>query len=463
MPNPIPAHARLSADERSELFGEATALLQRLLRLNTTNPPGDEIIAARALKETLEADGLNPQILESAPGRANLVCRRAAAAPMGLPPLLIAGHTDVVPAGDESRWTHPPFSGALADGFIWGRGAVDMKNMVTMGAMVMKLLARRDVPLTRDVIFAAVADEEEGCTYGSRWLVDEHPELVRAGFALGEVGGFPLQAGKARVMPVQVAEKGVAWLRMTARGPTGHGSIPQADSAPGKLGRALSTLAGARLPQHNTPVMNAFVKTVAALQPLPDRLVFPRLLNKRLAPLLLDRVLPSGTTTRLFDALLHNTVSPTVLRGGDKTNVIPDEVSCELDGRLLPGQTAADLCRELRELLGDELELEVLHEAPATINDPVDSPVWRAIQRAVGRRGERALPLVPTMIPGFTDGSQFSRLGARWYGFSPVWLDLSTGMTFGELFHGYDERIPEDGFHWGVELLWEVVVDVCAG
>jgi acetylornithine deacetylase/succinyl-diaminopimelate desuccinylase-like protein len=463
MPNPIPAYARLSADERSELRGEATALLQELLRLNTTNPPGDEIIAAQALKQTLEADGIEVEILESAPSRANLVCRLKAAEPTGLPPLLIAGHTDVVPAGDESRWTHPPFSGALADGYIWGRGAVDMKNMITMGAMVIKLLARRDVPLTRDVIFAAVADEEEGCTYGSRWLVEQHPEKVRAGFALGEVGGFPQQAGKARIMPVQVAEKGMAWLRMTARGPTGHGSIPQADSAPGKLGRALAKLAGARLPQHNTSVMSAFVRAVAALQPLPDRLVFPRLLNRRLAPLLLDRLLPQGNTTSVFDALLHNTVSPTVLRGGDKTNVIPDEVSCELDGRLLPGQSAADLCRELRELLGDEVEFEVIREHPATINDPVDSGLWRAIQRSVGRRGDRALPLVPMMIPGFTDGSHFSRLGARWYGFSPVWLDLATGITFGELFHGYDERIPEDGFHWGLELLWEVVVDFCAG
>ena len=446
----------------SAIRGEATALLQTLLRLDTTNPPGNEIIAARALAESFAADGLEVEIIESAPTRANLLCRLRATKPSGEPPLLLAGHTDVVPAGDRSRWTHDPFSGTLADGYLWGRGAVDMKNMVAMSAMVMKLLARREVPLTRDVIFAAVADEEDGCAYGSRFLVEEHPDKVRAGFALGEVGGFPQQAGKARVMPVQIAEKGMAWLRATARGPAGHGAIPLADAAPGKLARAIAKLASTRLPQHNTQVVAAFLHGVAAEQPLAERLVLPRLLNKLLAPLLLDRVLPQNNATRIFDAILHNTVSPTVLRGGEKTNVIPDEVSVELDGRLLPGQSAADLMAEIHALVGPDIELELLREAPAAVNYPPDSGLWQAIQRAVARRGERALPIVPTMIPGFTDGSQFSRLGARWYGFSPVWLDLDSGITFSELFHGYDERIPEDGYHWGLELLWDVVTDFCA-
>ncbi|MCK5797853.1 MAG: M20/M25/M40 family metallo-hydrolase [Deltaproteobacteria bacterium] len=467
MPTPTPAYARLSPKELSDLHGEATALFQELLRLDTSNPPGDEIIAARALQRTLEADDLNVEILEAAPGRANLLCRLPAAEATGQAPLLIAGHLDVVPAGDESRWTHPPFAGTLADGYLWGRGAVDMKNMVTMGAMVMKLLARRDVPLTRDIIFAAVADEEEGCTHGSRFLVETYPDKVRAGFALGEVGGFPQQAGKARVMPVQIAEKGVAWLRATTHGTPGHGAIPRADSAPNTLARALFAFATKRLPQHNTPAVAAFIRQIAKLQPLPDRLVLPRLLQARLAPTILDRVMPSGDATRIFDALLHNTVSPTVLRAGEKTNVIPDTASVELDGRLLPGETAASLIAELRDLLSDDLrnaiDFSVLHEGPAATNYPPDSPLWRAIGRAVARRGERALPVVPTMIPGFTDGAQFSRLGTRWYGFSPVWLDLSTGITFSELVHGVDERIPEDGFHWGLDLLWEVVVDFCAG
>ncbi len=467
MPTPPPAFARLSPTEKSSLFGEATALFQELLRLDTTNPPGNEIIAAHALKRSLEADGLSVEIIEAAPGRANLLCRLSAAEATNQAPLLIAGHLDVVPAGDEARWTHPPFAGVLADGYLWGRGTVDMKNMVTMGAMVMKLLARRDVPLARDIIFAAVADEEEGCTYGSRFLVDTYPDKVRAGVALGEVGGFPQQAGKARVMPVQVAEKGVAWLRATARGAPGHGSIPHPESAPNTLARALSVIAQRRLPQHNTPIVKDFIRAIARLQPLPDRLVLPRLLHERLAPLILDRVMPQGAATRIFDALLHNTVAATILRAGEKTNVIPEKAFVELDGRLLPGETASSLIAELRALLGDELgdalSFDILHEAPATTNYPPNSPLWRAIQRAVSRRGERALPVVPTMIPGFTDGSQFSRLGTRWYGFSPVWLDLDTGITFSELVHAYDERIPEDGFHWGLELLWEVVVDYCSG
>lgn len=443
----------------SEACGEATALLQALLRIDTTNPPGNEIAAAEHLERSLAEDGLDSEIIESAPGRANLICRLPAAGQPTGGPLLLAGHLDVVPAGDLARWTHPPFSGTLADGMIWGRGAVDMKNMVAMSAMVLKLLARHGSTLRRDVILAAVADEEQGCSYGSRFLVESHADKVRAELALGEVGGFPQRAGKATIMPVQTAEKGVCWLRATARGPAGHGSIPRSDSAVLHLAAALQRLGATRLPQHNTPVVEQFIRKVASLQPLAERIVLPRLLTPQLSSLLLDRVFPDKEQARLFDALLRNTATPTVLEAGSATNVIPDAASAEIDGRLLPGRTADDLIRELRALIGHEIELEVIREAPGAVNHPHASPVWDAIERAVARHRPK-LPVVPYMIPGFTDGQQFSRLGTRWYGFSPVWLDLDSGIRFSDLFHGYDERIPEDGFHWGLRLLFEVVHEV---
>jgi acetylornithine deacetylase/succinyl-diaminopimelate desuccinylase-like protein len=442
--------------------GEATALLQQLLRVDTSNPPGNELAAARVLAESLAADGLAAEIIEAAPGRASLVCRlRAAPGGATGEPLLLASHLDVVPAGDASRWRHPPFGGELEGGVIWGRGAVDMKNMVAMSAIVVKLLARRGRRLRRDIILAAVADEERACHLGSRFLVEQHPDKVRAGFALGEVGGFPLRVGRARVVMVQTAEKGLCWLRATARGPAGHGSLPRADSAPLKLARALGRIAEVGLPQHVTPPARRFVHELAARQPPPLRQLLPLLLHPRLGKLILARAMRDRHQARTFHALLHNTVAPTVLRAGEVTNVIPESASAELDGRLLPGQRPEDLIRELRAVIGDEIELEVLQQADGVVNDPPASLLWDCIREALARYDPTLEPL-PYMIPGFTDAKNFCRLGARWYGFAPLYLDPDAGVSFSELFHAVDERIPEDGFHWGLGMLYEVVERFCA-
>jgi acetylornithine deacetylase/succinyl-diaminopimelate desuccinylase-like protein len=448
------------ANQWRDVCGEATALLQRLLRIDTTNPPGNELEAARQLQQVLAGDGLDSELLEPAPGRANLICRLESGSDE--PPLLLSGHLDVVPAGDLSRWTHPPFGGELHDGMIWGRGAVDMKNMVAMSAMVLKLLRRREARLRRDVIFAAVADEETGCAHGSRYLVEQHPDKVRAGYALGEVGGYAVTVGRARVMLVQTAEKGICWLRITARGQGGHGSMPRKDSAVLRLSRALARLGARSLPQHNTPVVETFIRRVAGLQPLPIQLVLSRLLNPRLSELILGRVFPDRAKAATLRAQLHNTVAPTVLRAGSATNVIPDTATAELDGRTLPGQSPEDLIRELRRLLGPDLELEyeILEQAPASVNHPPESPLWDCIRSVVGRH-DPGLTVVPYMIPGFTDGKYFSQLGARWYGFSPIRLESAAGLSFADLFHGIDERIPEDGFHWGLQALYEVVDAFC--
>jgi len=444
----------------SDVCGEATALLQLLLRIDTTNPPGNEIVAAHALRDQLERDDLTCEVLQGEPGRANLVCRLVSGTDE--PPLLLATHLDVVAAGDHARWTHPPFGGELHDGMIWGRGAVDMKNMVAMSAMVMRLLRRREATLRRDVIFAAVADEEAGCRHGSRFLVEQHPEKVRAGYALGEVGGCPLTIGKAHVMPVQTAEKGLCWMKLTVRGAAGHGSMPRADSAVVTLSRALERIGSRTLPQHNTRVVQAFIRAVAALQPLPIRLVLPRLLNPRLSELILTRFFPDRGKAGTMRALLHNTATPTVVRAGEKTNLIPDTAVAEIDGRTLPGQRPEDLVRELRALLGDDpaLEIEVMQQAPGAVNHPPDSPLWDCI-RSVVRDHAPGLTVVPYMIPGFTDAKYFGQLGARWYGFSPVRFDPASDLSFNELFHGIDERIPEDGFHWGLQVLYEVVEAFC--
>ena len=266
--------------------------------------------------------------------------------------------------------------------------------------------------------------------------------------------------GRARVMLVQTAEKGICRIRVTARGQAGHGSMPRPDSAVVTLCRALARLGDQGLPQHTTPVVESFLRQVAALQPLAERLLMPRLLNPRLSGPIMTRFMPHPGRAALMRALLQNTASPTVLRAGEVVNVIPDEAVAMLDGRTLPGQSPEDLVRELRGLLGQGLDLEVLSHAPATVNHPPDSPLWDCI-RSVVRRRDRGLEVVPCMIPGFTDAQYFGRLGARWYGFAPVRIDPDSGLEFSELCHGYDERIPEDGFHWGLGALYEVVDSFC--
>jgi acetylornithine deacetylase/succinyl-diaminopimelate desuccinylase-like protein len=438
---------------------EAVALLQDLLRIDTSNPPGNERPAAELLAQTLRADGIEPVLLESAPGRTNLVARLRASGPTRGGPLLLAGHLDVVPV-ERAQWLRDPFGGEIADGCVWGRGAVDMKNFVAMAAMVQKLLARAAQPLQRDLIFAAVADEETGCDQGSRYLVENHPELVSAEFAIGEGGGFTLTVGRKRYYTVEVAEKGVCWLRAWVKGRPGHGSVPHPDSAVVKLAAAVARLGQTRLPQHVTPVMRSFVERVAASQPLAARMVLPLLLNPTLAGVLLDRVFPDPGVARGFAALLSNTAAVTVLAAGQKTNVIPAEATCEIDGRLLPGESVPSFLQEVQRILGPDVELEVLKTLPPVETpDPYDGPVFSAIQRAVKRHDPQALT-IPYLMPGFTDAKYLSRLGLKWYGFAPVRLPPET--RFAELCHGHNERIPVDSFRLGLRMLHDVVAEVCA-
>jgi acetylornithine deacetylase/succinyl-diaminopimelate desuccinylase-like protein len=442
-----------------ELGEHALRLCQQLLRIDTTNPPGNERAAIDLIAGELAAAGLQPVIHEAAPGRANLVVRHKGSG--AKPPLLLAAHLDVVEA-DASRWTHPPFAGEIADGCLWGRGALDMKNMAAMATALICRLARERIPLARDLIFAAVADEEAGCDHGSAWLCAHHPELVRAEYALGEVGGFSMYLGKSTLYPVQVAEKGLCWLRARVRGEPGHGSMPREDSAILKLSAALARLSSARLPVHVTGTMQDFLAAALARAPRPLRALAGRALHSgsapRLVPYLL-RALPDRGLARSLGAMLSNTASPTVLRAGSKINVIPGLAEVEIDGRTLPGQTDADFLAELSAILGPDVELEVVRSAPPLVTEPARSPLYDTIVEVLGRR-EPDATVVPYLMPGFTDGKYFSRLGAKWYGFSPV--KLPRGMKFGELFHGTDERIPVEGLKWGAEVLAEVVTRFCA-
>jgi len=445
------------APRLASLGDEARRMCQALLRMDTTNPPGNERICAEYLARSLAEVGYQPELLESSPGRTNLIVRHRGTG--AKPPLLLTAHLDVVEA-DASKWKRPPFSGDEHEGCLWGRGAIDMKNMAAMCTAIMRRLAATHAVQSRDVIFAAVADEEAGCKYGSRFLVEQHRAKVEAEYAIGESGGFSLHLGDTTFYPVQVAEKGLCWIRARVTGTPGHGSMPRQDSAITKLGEALAALGRAQLPVHPTRTVADFIDAVRArqpalIQPLVKLLARPRLLAG------VARLIPNSAAARGFAPLLSNTASATVVRAGNKTNVIPGVAEFEIDGRTLPGQTDDDLLRELREVLGPDVELEVMQSAPATVTEPVASPVYDVIKRQVEAREPGAV-VVPYMIPGFTDAKYFSQMGARWYGFSPVKIERDSGIRFADMFHGNDERVPIAGLVWGVEVLDAVVREICA-
>jgi acetylornithine deacetylase/succinyl-diaminopimelate desuccinylase-like protein len=438
--------------------GEAVVeLLRALLRFDTTNPPGDEAGCVAFLADHLRAAGVEPEVLSPAPGRANLVARLPADGG-DQPPLLLNGHLDVV-AAEAGRWRHPPFAGEVHDGAVWGRGAVDMKQMVAMSVAVVGLLARLGVPLRRDLKLAAVADEEAGCAAGSAWLVDHHPDKVRAGHALGEVGGATLYLGDRPFYPVQVAEKGIAWLRARATGAAGHGSVPREDNAVVRLAEFLARVGRRRLPLHAAPEVRRLLETLASMQGHAGRAALPLLLHPRWSNLVLRRGVRDPEMARLLSALLRNTASPTVVRAGHTVNVIPGEAEAELDGRIALGSSEAELLAELRALAGPGIELEVVGPShPPTVSPP-GGELFDVLAAVVAEHHPGAVA-VPTVTPGFTDAKFWSVLGTACYGFAPIRLE-PTDPDFASMFHGDDERVPVAGLVAGLGMLADAVARHC--
>jgi len=437
-----------------ELGQAAVERLQALLRIDTTNPPGNETPAAEYLAKLFRAAGVEPVLAGATPERQNVVARLKGNGQKQ--PLLLAAHLDVVEAEPES-WKHPPFAGEIHDGYLWGRGAIDMKHMAVMSALVLLQLKKEGAQLRRDLIFAGVADEEAGCDVGSRWLVDHRPELVKAEFALGEAGGFTVHLRGKVIYPIQVAEKGTVWMKLRATGRPGHGSMPRENNAVARIGAAVAALASRRLPQHRTRVVDRYLDHVAATQPFPMSALLRRLHIPAIANLLL-KLNPDKGQAAAMAAMLSNTAVPTKLRAGNKVNVIPGFAEAEVDGRSLPGQTAADLVEEVKRAVGHDVEIEVLRDMPPVENEPA-SELWDLMKGALERNHPGAV-VVPYLAPGFTDAKSWSRLGTRCYGFMPLRFE-NDGVRFADLFHGHDERIPVEGLKWGVNVLYEVVKAFC--
>ena len=425
----------------------APELLQQLIRFDTTNPPGAERACVSFVDELLRDAGLETTIVAADPERPSVVARLPGAG--DAPPLLLQGHVDVVPTANQ-RWSRDPFGGELVDGWIWGRGALDMKGGVAMMLHAVLRARREEVEPAGDIVFAALSDEENGGTCGAAHLVRERPGLLDGvRYALGEFGGFTMDVAGRRFFPIQVAEKQVCGVRATFRGAGGHGSMPVRDGAMAGLGAFLLAVDRRRLPVHVTPVVRRTIESIAAELPRPLALVLGRLLDPRTADPVL-RLL--GERGRLFDPVLHNTVSPTVLRGGGSRNVIPSEVVVDLDGRILPGQTPDDLLGELRRIAGDGVELEVTRSEPGP-PEP-DFGLFDLLAGTLRDADPTGTP-IPMLLPAITDARHFGRLGIQGYGFTP--LPLPKDFAFTETVHAADERVPADAVDWGAERVFEVL------
>ncbi|MFB7595795.1 M20/M25/M40 family metallo-hydrolase [Streptomyces sp. NPDC056160] len=424
----------------AQALDEVVRFTSDLIRIDTTNRGGGdcrERPAAEYAAEQLASSGVEPVLLERTPGRTNVVARIPGTDPSA-PALLVHGHLDVVPA-QAADWSVHPFSGEVRDGVVWGRGAVDMKNMDAMILAVVRSWARQGLRPRRDLVVAFTADEEASAEDGSGFLADEHAHLFEGCTeGISESGAYTFHDGAGRqIYPIAAGERGTAWLKLTARGRAGHGSRVNAENAVTRLAAAIARIGAHQWPLRLTPTVRAALTELAALYGLeadPDTV-----------DALLDKL---GPAARLVEATLRNSANPTMLDAGYKVNVIPGEAVAHVDGRYLPGgeeefRTTLDL------LTGPDVDWE-FHHREVAIQAPVDSPTFAAMRSAVQEFAPEG-HVVPYCMAGGTDAKQFSRLGITGYGFSP--LKLPEGFDYDALFHGVDERVPVEALHFGVRVL----------
>jgi acetylornithine deacetylase/succinyl-diaminopimelate desuccinylase-like protein len=426
-----------------------------MIRFDTTNPPGDELPLVEHLAEELKGQGLSPQVLESAPNRGNLVVRVEGDGSER--PILLLSHLDVVPAEPE-KWTHPPFAGEVADEFVWGRGAIDCKLATAVELQVLLQCKRLGLPLKRDLILAATADEEYGGIYGVSWLAENHPEAVDAEYGINEAGGFALNIGDRPVYTCQVAEKGSAELNLVGRGRPGHSSVPHEDNAVFHLARALNALGDAKMPHRVPASVRAFFERSAATQ---ERAEVAEMLRAVLDPDAHTEALedlPVNRATRLmFDAMVRNTCPPTMLEAGVKRNVIPSEATAKLSGRPLPGVDEEAFLGEVRAIVGEGVELEQEKVFRPGVEFPHETPLFEAIEAAMQRHDPEGVT-VPYMVTGGTDARFLTDMDIQIYGFIP--MRYEPGLDFFDLCHGHDERVSVANVHFATRVLFDVVCEL---
>jgi len=424
-----------------------THLLQNLIRFDTTNPPGNEAACIAYIAQVLKEAGVESTILAQDEKRPNLIARLSGRGEA--PPLLLYGHVDVVPTAGQ-QWQHPPFAGEIHAGYVWGRGALDMKGGVAMLISAFLRAKTEGLSLPGDVVLCIVSDEEAGGFVGAKYLVDNHAAHFQGiKYALGEFGGFSFHFGGKRFYPIMLAEKQICWTRLTVRGPGGHGSMPLRGGAMAKLSRVLYRLERKRLPVHVTPVAKMMIESIASALSAPLGPAVRQLANPALTDGILDMV---GQAASVFDPLLHNTASPTLIKGGEKLNVHPSEITLDLDGRLLPGFGPEVMVRELQTVLGRLAEVEVVVYDPGPPEPNL--ALFEMLVKVLKEADPDGIP-IPNMLSGVTDGRHFAKLGIQTYGFLP--MRLPPDFKFAPTIHAADERIPADALDFGTDAIYKAL------
>ena len=435
---------------------ETVQHLSRLIRAETVNPPGNELPAILVVKDILEREGFGEQdfkIVESAPNRVNLVARLRGDGSQR--PLLLSGHVDVVPV-EREHWAHDPFGGEIIDGEVWGRGAMDMKGFLAMYLLMFLQARRQGISLKRDIILAAIADEENGFAHGSQFLVKQHRDLIDAEYGLTEGGAFTMYVGKIKLYPIQAAEKGICWMRMKAQGQPGHGSMPHDENAVLYLAQAVERIRRAgHLPIHITPTFSAMLQSAARQVRSPLGRLAGALANPAIVNILLSRL--KGRNKSMLTAFTSNTCAPTVLRAGSKTNVIPSEAEVHLDCRRLPGQSVEDVKREILTITGDKVSLEVI-QASDGAEFSTGTLLYQALERATRQMDPEGI-IIPMLMPGATDACMYQEAGIQIYGFTPGIMPPEFPTI--ALAHGHDERLPVSFLASGLPALWQVIQEIC--
>src|SRR5271157_4419515 len=438
-----------------EVEDEVSSFLSGLINKNTTNPPGNEIVAAKYVSESLKQDGFKCELFESSAGRGNVVTRLRGSS--GKPSLLLLSHLDVV-AADPKEWSVDPFSGVIKDGFVWGRGALDMKGMTAIEVMALKLLKRSGVKLKGDVILAATADEEKGGEAGAGWLVQNHPDKIQADYVLNEGGGLSMDIDGKHMFTINTAEKGILWLKIKAGGTPGHGSIPgAADNAILRMNRVVEKLGSYRPEPSLVTTVKQLLTSLTKSSKFRDLSILLRDLSKS------DQVLDTLAQkdkhlAEELRACLRMTATPTIIRGGVKENIIPSECEAVFDCRILPGQSineTIDLIKTLLNKVGlDKLSFEFI-QAHDGSESTINSPLYRVINDVL-KEFEPTCGVTPTLTTGGTDSRFFRETGSVCYGFQPMIPDEPNDQLEKRM-HGIDERITIENLVYGTSILYETV------
>jgi len=425
--------------------------LSDLIKIDTTNPPGNETPAAQYVDNVLRSSGVPSRVYEAAPGRGSVVSRLKGDGSMK--PLLLLSHLDVVGAQPE-QWTYPPFSGLVKDGVVWGRGALDCKNLTALEMAVMLRLAAEGVELRRDVILAATADEESGGRAGVGWLCANAPQEMDAEFCINEGGGEPVTFGNTRVYMCNVADKGGTRMRFIAQGKSSHGSIPKTETAIARLCEALLKITRTRLPVHKTATTERYVAGIvdaAGLPPSTCDLIWHSTLGERA----IGNVVSDLEQRDKIHAMLRNTAAPTIVQAGYRINIIPERATADIDGRVLPGHSPDVFVEEVRALVGNLVEIEVLSRGAGT-ESPPDSELFRQVAGVVAEvdPGARVVPMLAT---GGTDARFLRARGVVVYGFVPSLPGEALGTA-----HGIDERCNTKSLEFGFDTLYRLVKRLAA-